>query len=131
MSVYVDQPVHRFRHMLMCHMLADSPQELHEMADRIGMARKWYQREASTPHYDISKEKRAAAIAAGAVEVDRRGLVAVIRRIRASILASPDGGVWGRDRRETVPTGGGRHRVGAQRTLLESGATDDDYCPSS
>jgi len=99
MSVYVDQPVHRFRHMLMCHMLADSPEELHEMADRIGMPRKFYQRDASTPHYDIPREKRAEAIAAGAIEVDRRGMVAVIRRIRAASLASPDGGVWGRDRR--------------------------------
>jgi Protein of unknown function (DUF4031) len=107
MSVYVDQPVHRFRHMLMCHMLADSPEELHEMADRIGMARKWYQRDASTPHYDIPREKRAAAIAAGAVEVDRRGLVAVIRRIRASIVASPDGGVWGRDGRQVALAKGG------------------------
>jgi Protein of unknown function (DUF4031) len=87
-------------------MLADSPDELHEMADRIGMARKWYQREASTPHYDLPAEKRAAAIAAGAIEVDRRGVVAVIRRIRESIRASPDGGAWGRDRRETAPTGG-------------------------
>jgi hypothetical protein len=94
--------------MRMCHMLADTPEELHEMADRIGMARKWYQREASTPHYDISKEKRAAAMAAGAIEVDRRGMVAVIRRIRALILASPGGGLWGRDRRETAPAGSGR-----------------------
>ena len=115
MSVYVDRPVHRFRHMVMCHMLADTPGELHEMADRIGMARKWYQRDASTPHYDLSKEKHAEATAAGAIEVDRRGVVAVIRRIRASILASPDGGVWGRDR----------------RALLENGAPRDDYCPSS
>jgi hypothetical protein len=104
MSVYVDQPIHRFRNRLMCHMLADTPEELHAMADRIGMARRWYQREASTPHYDISKEMRAAAIAAGAIEVDRRGLVAVIRRIRASILSCADGGIWERDRRET-----GRH----------------------
>ncbi len=115
MSVYVDKPVHRFRHMLMCHMLADSPEELHEMADRIGIARRWYQRNASTPHYDISKEKRAEAIAAGAIEVDRRGVVAVIRRIRESIRASPDGGIWGRER----------------RAWLEIGTPHDDYCPSS
>ncbi len=105
MSVYVDRAVHRFHHRLMCHMLADTPDELHEMADRIGMARKWYQRKASTPHYDISQEQRAEAIAAGAIGVDRRGVVAVIRRIRASMLASPDGGSWGRDRRETAPAG--------------------------
>lgn len=94
MSVYVDKAVHRFRHMLMCHMLADSPAQLHEMADRIGLARRWYQRDASTPHYDLPRDKRAEAIAAGAIEVDRRDLVAVIRRIRASILAAPDGGIW-------------------------------------
>jgi hypothetical protein len=96
--------------MLMCHMLADSPQELHAMADRLGIARRWYQHEASTPHYDLPKEKRAAAIAAGAVEVDRRGLVAVIRSIRASILASPDGGVWGRDRLLVATAEEGRRR---------------------
>jgi hypothetical protein len=111
MTVYVDRPIHRFRHMLMCHMLADSPQELHAMADRIGIARKWYQHDASTPHYDVPEEKRAAAIAAGAVEVDRRGLVAVIRCIRASILASSDGGVWGRDRRLGEVAGGSLPRV--------------------
>jgi len=98
-SVYVDRPMHRFRHMFMCHMLADSPEELHAMADRIGIARKWYQYDASTPHYDLPQQMRAAAIAAGAVEVERRDLVAVIRRIRTSIHASPDGGMWGRDRR--------------------------------
>jgi len=112
MSVYVDRPVHKFRHMLMCHMLADTPAELHAMADRIGMARKWYQSEASTPHYDISEKQRAAAVVAGAIEVDRRGVVSVIRRIRASRLASPDGGIWERDRRETAPTDSRRHAMG-------------------
>jgi|HubBroStandDraft_1064217.scaffolds.fasta_scaffold48116_5 hypothetical protein len=111
MSVYVDQPIHRFRQMLMCHMLADSPEELHEMADRIGMARKWYQYDASTPHYDLPREKRAAAIAAGAVEVARRDLVAVIRRIRTSIRACPDGGAWGRDRRLAATAAAGRRSV--------------------
>lgn len=72
----------RYRGMKMCHMVADSLDELHAMADRIGVARKWFQADASTPHYDVCKAKRALAVAAGAVEVDRRGLVEAIRRMR-------------------------------------------------
>lgn len=82
MSVYVDPPRHRFGRMIMCHMLADSPDELRAMADRIGVARRHFQAHASTPHYDICKSKRTAAVAAGAVEVSARQMVAVIRRLR-------------------------------------------------
>ena len=85
MAVYVDQPQHRFGRMLMCHLLADTTAELHAMVDRIGVARRWYQHSASTPHYDIAKGKRALAIADGTLEVDRRELVAVIHRIHDAI----------------------------------------------
>lgn len=84
MPVYVDKPQHRYRRMIMCHMLADTVAELHAMANRIGVSRRWFQRDASHPHYDICKSKRAIAVAAGALEVDRRGLVAVMRRTRAA-----------------------------------------------
>jgi hypothetical protein len=67
----------------MCHMLADTPDELHAMADRIGIARKWFQRDASAPHYDVCKSKRAQAVAAGAIEVtERREFAAIIKRVR-------------------------------------------------
>jgi hypothetical protein len=69
--------------MLMCHMLADTSAELHAMADRIGVKRKWFQRDAPTPHYDICQSKRALAVAAGAVEVtERRKFAAIIKRVR-------------------------------------------------
>lgn len=84
MSVYVDKPVHAYGRMIMCHMLADTPQELHEMADRIGVNRKWFQNKASSPHYDICKAKREIAVKHGAVEVGRREVVRVIREIRSS-----------------------------------------------
>lgn len=86
MSVYVDAAIYRYGRMIMCHMLADTPAELHAMADRIGVARKWFQAppKASFWHYDVCKSKRALAIAAGAVECDRNALVEAVRRIRAS-----------------------------------------------
>jgi len=64
-------------------MLADSDLELHAMAARIGVERRWYQK-AGTPHshYDICLSKRALAVKAGAMEVDRAELAAVIRRKR-------------------------------------------------
>ena len=86
MSVYVDAPIWEFGRMKMCHMIADTPEELHAMADRIGVARKWFQAppKASFWHYDIAKSKRALAVEAGAIECDRVAFVAALRRIRES-----------------------------------------------
>ena len=82
MAVYVDEPKHAYGRMVMCHMVADTLDELHAMADHIGVARRWFQRGSSHPHYDICKSKRALAVQAGAVEVDRKGLVDVMKRTR-------------------------------------------------
>lgn len=82
MAVYVDQSVYKYRRMVMCHMLADTLEELHQMADKIGVDRRWFQQDASTPHYDICKSKRVLAVKHGAIEVSRKELVAVIRRLR-------------------------------------------------
>lgn len=87
MTVYVDDMRARYGRMRMCHMLADSDEELHEMASRIGVARRWHQK-AGTPHshYDICMSKRAIAVKFGAVEVTRKGVVAAIRARRTAQL---------------------------------------------
>ena len=86
MTVYVDRARNGFGRMLMCHMIADTPDELHAMADRIGVARHWFQQppEASFWHYDIAQTKRVLAVAAGAVDCERNAFVDHLRRIRAS-----------------------------------------------
>jgi len=70
MTVYVDNMRAPYGRMVMCHMIADTDQELHLMADHIGVARRWHQGD----HYDICLAKRALAVAAGAVEVSQREL---------------------------------------------------------
>lgn len=82
MSVYVDRWYTPFRGRLMCHMLADSLEELHAMAHQIGMPREAFQGH-KTPHYDIDQKRRALALEAGAIEIDRKRTVELIRQWRA------------------------------------------------
>ncbi len=85
MSVYVDGAANAFGRMKMCHMLADAPEELMAMADRIGVQRKWFQNMASSPHFDIAQSKRALAVAAGAIELKtNKELADLCKRIRQS-----------------------------------------------
>lgn len=61
--------------MIMCHMVADDLDELHAMAEAIGVRRKWFEVKSSVPHYDICKSKRALAVRLGAYEITSRELV--------------------------------------------------------
>lgn len=85
MSVYVDSERNHFRGMVMSHMVADTLDELHAMAERLGLKRAWFQESRNgTPHYDICQSKRALAVSLGAIEIDRRKMVELIRRGRAA-----------------------------------------------
>lgn len=88
MSVYVDDVRHRFGRMVMCHMWADTLDELLAMADRIGLARRWIQQppKASWVHFDVSLSLKAKAIEAGAVLTDRYGPVEHTARLRGDAV---------------------------------------------
>jgi len=74
--VYVDDMRAPYRGMVMCHMSADTHQELVEMADRIGVQRKWIQYPGThREHFDVCESKRALAVMYGAEEVTTRELV--------------------------------------------------------
>lgn len=73
MAVYIDQMDAEYGRMKMCHMAADSTDELLAMADKIGVARRWIQKKGTRhEHFDVCLSKKRAAIAAGAIEMTRR-----------------------------------------------------------
>jgi len=54
-----------------CHLWSDSLEELHAMADRLGLKRTWFQKRSRRClcHYDLVPSKRTLALKLGAVEI--------------------------------------------------------------
>lgn len=96
MTVYVDNMKAAYGRMVMCHMLADTDDELHTMADRIGVARRWWQSPAATSgsHYDIALTKRAMAVQLGAVEITLRQASAMNARRRVTGQLGDPADAW-------------------------------------
>jgi hypothetical protein len=73
--VFVGKKEYKYGRMLMSHMASPDLELLHQMADAIGVSRKWFQNKERHPHYDLCKAKKQLAISLGAVEVDDRELI--------------------------------------------------------
>lgn len=77
--VYVDDmykyPFGKYNRMKMSHLIADTKDELLEMVDKIGVNRKWIQKEGTAlEHFDICMSKRLKAIEYGASPITYRQL---------------------------------------------------------
>lgn len=92
MAVYVDDMRARYRRMVMSHMIADSEDELHAMADKIGVRRRWHQNPGcASSHYDVCQAMRELAVQHGAIKITLRQAAAMVARRRATgSLGSPD-----------------------------------------
>lgn len=80
--VYVDDMKAQFGRMKMCHMIADTSEELLAIADKIGVDRKWIQNKGThREHFDICLTKRQLAVNAGAKEISmlELGRIAIAR----------------------------------------------------
>lgn len=86
MAVYVDDMAARYGRMVMFHMVADTTEELTAMATKIGVSAKHIQKRGTIhEHFDICLTKRALAVRAGAIEIDRHGLALFLRSKRAEL----------------------------------------------
>lgn len=87
MAVYID-PLYkwgrkgRFRWAHSSHMYADSLAELHEMADKIGLRREWFQDDERLPHYDLRPKHRETAVTLGVIEHTRTQMQEFLRTKR-------------------------------------------------
>ena len=83
MAVYVDNARIPYRYWLSSHMMADSTDELIDMAEAVGLQAKWIQAAGTyREHFDLSQGKRAEAIRRGAIPLTLRetGKMLIARR---------------------------------------------------
>ena len=94
MSVYVDDAVMPWRGQRWAHLMADTLQELHAMAAKLGLPRRAFQDKRSGVHYDVTIEMREQALRLGAIaisrHVDREQVRAVIRNARGQASSHSD-----------------------------------------
>ena len=87
MTVLVDQAVWPWRGRRWAHLMADTLDELHAMAERLGVPRRAFQDKRSGAHYDLTEELREQALRLGAIAISRhrdRDQVRAIIRIARS-----------------------------------------------
>jgi hypothetical protein len=80
-TVYVDDAVWPWRGARWAHLMADTLDELHAFAARLGLPRRAFQNKTSGAHYDVTADMRLQAIAMGAQAISRhreRDLVKVV-----------------------------------------------------
>lgn len=105
MAVYVDDARLAWRGKRWSHLTADTLEELHGFAARLGLRREWFQEGSrfETHHYDVTDSKREYAIFLGATpesteegaerrrascQVRRRKTMADTRKVAAQIVAA-------------------------------------------
>lgn len=90
MAVYIDNFNAPFRRMKMCHMVADTSEELLDMVDKISVSRKWIQEKGTYgEHFDICLEKKKLAILNGAIEISMMELGRYLSHRIGSPLYTP------------------------------------------
>jgi hypothetical protein len=92
MGCYVDVMRHYpdagLRFTDFCHLLADTREELHELADRLGMQRRFFQDHPWRWHYDLPSHLRAQAVQRGVTELTTRQVAELLRKRRAALAAT-------------------------------------------
>jgi hypothetical protein len=92
MACYVDTvrsyPGKGLRYTEFCHLLADTRDELHAMADALGIPRRFFQDHPWRWHHDLPEHLRERAVELGAREVTLHQVGELLRGRRAAVKTS-------------------------------------------
>ena len=91
MTVYVDDAVTLWRGRRWAHLMADTLDELHAFAERLGLPRRAFQNKTSGAHYDVTADMRLQAIALGAMPISRHRDRELVRQVIANARAQGRG----------------------------------------
>jgi hypothetical protein len=80
-----DYPAAGLRYSRFCHLLADTRGELHEMADALGIPRRFFQDHPWRWHHDLPEHLRVRAVELGAVEVTLHQVGALLHARRSEV----------------------------------------------
>jgi hypothetical protein len=89
MSCYVDAlksyPDAGLRYTEFCHLLADTREELHEIAEELGIPARYFQDHPWRWHHDLPAPLRPRAIELGAKELTMHEVGALLKQRKAQI----------------------------------------------
>jgi hypothetical protein len=89
MACYVDTvrsyPNAGLRHTEFCHLLADTRDELHAMAEQLGIPHRYFQDHPWRWHHDLPAPLRARAVELGAREITMHEVGAILKRRKAEL----------------------------------------------
>lgn len=85
MTIYVDDEQIPSRGKVWCHLVADSLEELHEFAERLGLRRSWFQDASVYPHYDLTMSVQKKALSLGALMGDRRTIITCAKQLKIQL----------------------------------------------
>ncbi|MCE3007133.1 MAG: DUF4031 domain-containing protein [Bacteroidetes bacterium] len=83
MAVYIDRPKPIWFHgkeRRFVHLAADSLEELHRFAERLGLPRSIFQDKPRRPHYDVFDHHIARALSLGATQVGNKELLLILKK---------------------------------------------------
>ncbi len=100
------------------HLVADTDDELHAFAARLGMKREWFQHKSNRPHqghYDVPERARPEALELGAVPVTWRQVGRMMRNRRTGISDGAGPGASGGAGQDGTTGGAGQDGTVSRR----------------
>lgn len=85
MTIYLDKIKYKWRERYWTHMVADSIDELHIFANSIGVKYEFFDENPIHPHYDVNMMQVQVALMNGAVFIDKRELIKIVKKLALQI----------------------------------------------